>query len=85
MNEKIKELAKESGIASFLLNGTVVSPWVEDTDIGDYVENFAELIVKECLNIVDEVCDSSNNPEWRILEHFGMDHEWRNNERKDML
>lgn len=42
------------------------------------MEIFAELIIKECLNICSDVCDSANDPEWRIVEHFGMDHDWRN-------
>ena len=48
MNEKIKEFAEKSYIAHFSSYGSVTSPWREDTDIGDYVEEFAELIVKEC-------------------------------------
>lgn len=39
---------------------------------------FAELLIQECLNISDEVCESSNNPEWLILERFNMNHDWRN-------
>lgn len=44
---------------------------------------FAELIIQECLSIVDEVCDSANDPEWRILEHFGIDHGWRRLEKNN--
>lgn len=48
---------------------------------------FAELIIQECLNISDNIVESSCDPERIILEHFGMHHDWRrlekNNEEND--
>lgn len=39
-----------------------------------YFEKFAELIIQECLKLTDEVCDNYYNPEWLILDTFGMKH-----------
>ena len=36
-------------------------------------QKFAELLILECLDIVDVVCNSSDNPKRLILERFGMD------------
>jgi hypothetical protein len=71
MNEKIRELMLE---ATADMPGTYYWP-------GQYVEKFAELIVKECA----DVCLSGKNKEnWRctdsinkgfsaaVLEHFGV-------------
>ena len=46
---------------------------------------FAELIIQECLNISDNIVESSCYPEWSILEHFGMDHDWRRLEERELL
>ena len=40
-------------------------------------EKFAELIVKEILNISDEVITLSDSPEWLICEKLGVNHDWR--------
>ncbi len=81
MNEKIKEFAKKSGIAHFSSYGSVTSPWREDTDISDYVEEFAELIIKECIACIDDgsgTLSSMAESSWRnicqreIKHHFGV-------------
>ena len=54
MNERIKELAKQVE-ACYLPR---YDNWQMDTDT---MEKFAELIVKECINKVDEVGYKSSN------------------------
>lgn len=44
------------------------------------MEIFAELVVKRCLCICDEVCSSFNSPEYRIGTDFGLDPYWRQND-----
>jgi hypothetical protein len=74
MNERIKELARKCGIN------------VDDTFPGGFpneqvsvVEQFAELIVREC---IDQCDDNGSNDEWdravrwsanQIKEHFGVE------------
>jgi hypothetical protein len=52
MNERIKELADEAGLRFTQLMSNPMVPVVDgrETDL----EKFAELIVQECINIVDE-------------------------------
>ena len=47
MNERIKKLAEQAGIPSLWTVGT-------DKQGNPILEKFAELIVKECISIVDE-------------------------------
>ena len=57
MNKSIEELAKQAGI--------MLTPWYRDEpprdvtlvhmDSSIQLEKFAELIVKECMNIVDDI------------------------------
>jgi hypothetical protein len=59
MNERIRELARESGLVQYDADSKMLD-----------AERFAELIVRECLSIADrrgayEVMDE-------ILEHFGV-------------
>ena len=68
MNERIKELAEQAW------NDTAVSP-----DFGhpvSFAEKFAELIVRDCIKIVEGYCETT--PEifglpLDILEHFDME------------
>jgi hypothetical protein len=71
MNERIKELAKEAA-REMNETGTYSEP--------KFQEKFAELIVRECLSIVEPTEDS--NDEWcvtlkgtaqEIKEHFGVE------------
>ena len=70
MNENIKELAEQAGF---------MDSWFSES--GDACEKelrkFAELIVKEILNIADEVSSFSDSPEWLICERLGINHDWR--------
>jgi hypothetical protein len=43
----------------------------------ELMEKFAELIVKECLNIcqecIDDGCVEAEEPMWKIEQHFGVE------------
>jgi len=75
MNERIKELAVHAGFAADP-NGK----WPTITSIGPELEEFAELIVKECIDIAQ---DRANFPGYppndvndiidEIKEHFGIE------------
>ena len=67
MNERIKELARQSGLIQY------------DTDSKTQdAERFAELLIKECATIcVQELADPRDSVELkcakRILSHFGVE------------
>jgi len=73
MNEKIKELAIKSWLVSEH-KGKLLSCYREDVDLTKYLEEFAELIVKECAEVVSNQY-SEDWGKWSnkmILEHFGV-------------
>ena len=72
MNERIKELAEQAGITTNLDTDYFekdINKWVDY-----YSEKFAELIVAECLDIVDENVSGmvGVNTMQKIEDHFGM-------------
>jgi len=71
MNEKIRELAEQAGF-------NYMGIW-KIIGIEEYHQRFAELIVKECLNIcqecIDDGCVEAEEPQWKIEEHFGVESE----------
>ena len=72
MNERIKELAEQAGITPNLDTDYFekdINKWVDY-----YSEKFAELIVAECLDIVDENVSGmvGVNTMQKIEDHFGM-------------
>ena len=77
MNERIKKLADEAGLRFTQLMSNPMVPVVDgkETDL----EKFAELIVKECLDIVNrkEYSYHEADPLWEtsqlIKEHFGVE------------
>ena len=71
MNERIKELMEQAGLYDFV---------IESMGINEEMEKFAELIVRECVSIVEPMEDSGD--EWcvalkgaaqEIKEHFGVE------------
>jgi hypothetical protein len=74
MNEKIRALAEQSGF--FPVPDETEWDWEYRAENARY-EKFAELIVKEILNISDEVITLSDSPEWLICEKLGVNHDWR--------
>jgi hypothetical protein len=57
MNERIKQLAIESGLVSESWNNRLVSSFVEDSDVSEELKDFAELIIKECIDKVSSKAD----------------------------
>jgi hypothetical protein len=72
MNDKIKNLFNICGMP----NEDIMEIY-SDENKTFYMEKFAELIVKEILNISDEVITLSDSPEWLICERLGINHDWR--------
>ncbi len=80
MNEKIKELAEQSG-ATLQFN-RAESPNNQWSLLGnDKLEQFAELIIRECTNILHNPDTEPYSAEWtwrkhfikQIKQHFGVD------------
>lgn len=69
MNERIKELALDADF-DFGYDWQVIGL----TD--DSLKTYTELIIKEILNITDEV-DTYYNPEWSICDRLGVNRDWR--------
>jgi hypothetical protein len=69
MNERIKELALQAGLtqAKDFKSGDEVKNFV----FGNGLEKFAELIVKECIEIVDS--GYLIGPANQLREHFGVE------------
>ena len=77
MNERIKQLAEQAGIA-MIPNSHPISITGLTTDL----KKFAELIVEECRYVMDCNKGSDQNPVWnqalsetseKIKEHFGVE------------
>lgn len=71
MNERIRELAKESGYV-YHVGGTI--PYFEFSN--NQLEKFAELIVRECARVAfDDWCEGTNesSSEMAIKKHFGVE------------
>ena len=78
MNEKIRELAIKSWLVSEH-KGKLLSCHREDADLTKYLEDFTELIVKECLDqcynrgMNDELYAGQLKAAAYIKEHFGVE------------
>ena len=72
MNERIQELAEQAGIT--LSQKDYSYYWVESAED---IEKFAELIVKECMDLVASrpYIDDGNwsHPSMMIKQHFGVE------------
>jgi hypothetical protein len=83
MNDCIKELAIKSGFKKY--DGDLYSPWIEGYDLTDELQEFAEQIIKECMNrvskwntfiIEDDIIHRSNIAEdinEDLRKHFGVE------------
>ena len=81
MNTRIKQLADEAGIhfgRSATLDGNNIARFVTTSDM----EKFAELIVQECVSIVNDAERGGSNEVWDnavkfirrdLQEHFGVE------------
>ena len=77
MNERIKDLAKQSGFVPggyanvTYADGAKIMTWREHFDNPGSLERFAELIIRECAEIADKAEPYKAND--LILKHFGVD------------
>jgi hypothetical protein len=82
MNKQIKELAEQAGLRFTQLMSNPMVPVVDgkETDLA----KFAELIIAECVSIVNDAKRGGNNEVWDnavkfirrdLQEHFGVDDE----------
>ena len=80
MNERIKELALQAGLQQRVWNslGKELPMWQEDPD-NPGLEKFAELIVKECIDIAKHhvmnisTYGDAEFVDEQIKEHFGVE------------
>jgi hypothetical protein len=85
MNERIKQLAKQAGFGVRQNESEVYTSKLEHLPITEDVEKFAELLVKECVDIIQRESEKAirNNTymgddvpasvtQWAIKKHFGV-------------
>lgn len=62
MNPRIRELAEQAGINidSFQFSGTPIKHIVGESSL----ENFAELIVRECCEVLEQTEDALDRQKW---------------------
>jgi hypothetical protein len=72
MNEKIRELAEQSGF--FPVPDETEWDWEYRAENARY-EKFAELIVKECLNNMNNCAGDLDFAIWKTEKDFGIDNE----------
>jgi hypothetical protein len=68
MNERIQELAEQANI-KFWVSSIDPRFWGEKEE---YLEKFAELIVKECADIADINAHQYETPGSYVKQHFGV-------------
>ena len=72
MNERIKELAEQAGAVFEQTNGLNDCP--QDSLVGDEIEKFAELIVRESANQVDWILAEGGKTQGDLIkQHFGVE------------
>ena len=59
MNERIKELVLQSQLVYETTDGKVYNSWEDYVDLTEYVEKFAELIVKEMCGLMEQAEDDA--------------------------
>jgi hypothetical protein len=83
MNERIKALALQAGVTGYFAAGT---EYATPIPLSDEVQKFAEMIVKECMDIVSKQTTLDTNEDFRegfshgrklawteIRKHFGVE------------
>jgi hypothetical protein len=63
MNERIRQLMEQAGLYDFV---------IESMGINEEMEKFAELIVRECMDVVAKKCASPTAYN-ALVEHFGVE------------
>jgi len=71
MNDRIKELAEQAGAVFEQTNGLNDCP--QDSLVGDEIEKFAELIIREAADIATMNQHQWHCPGTYVLKHFGID------------
>ena len=59
MNERIKELVLQSQLVYETTDGKVYNSWEDYVDLTEYVEKFAELIVREMCGMMEQAEDDA--------------------------
>jgi len=81
MNERIEELAIQSGFKKYKKDDGIYSPYIEGYDLNCELEDFAEAIIKECIDICEQTHDTPNGKMRcanddesirKIKQHFGV-------------
>ena len=79
MNKRIRELAGKAGFQSHR-DGHIYTSKLEHLPITDTIEKFAELIVRECVKVVDETMTENQEmniglvmASAQIVAHFGVE------------
>ena len=73
MNERIKQLALQSQLVYETTDGKVYNSWEDYVDLTEYVEKFAELIVRDCAKRVDYWESRQGEHADDLLKHFGVE------------
>ena len=77
MNKRIKELVLQSQLVYETTDGKVYNSWEDYVDLTEYVEKFAELIVRECVDIACKHMELNEGTDYNIGEqikqHFGVE------------
>ena len=79
MNKQIKELVLQSQLVYETTDGKVYNSWEDYVDLTEYVEKFAELIVRECMDVAKDHTPDTEECEYtwlihdKIKQHFGVE------------
>ena len=86
MNERIKELVLQSQLVYETTDGKVYNSWEDYVDLTEYVEKFAELIVRECISVMDNTAKEAQENftymdndvpttahQFELRKHFGVE------------
>ena len=82
MNERITQLAVEAGLLNYIDLETPRRYFISGNADLEEVEKFAELIVQECISVVDDAERGGSNEIWDnavkfirrdLKEHFGVE------------
>ena len=80
MNERIKELVLQSQLVYETTDGKVYNSWEDYVDLTEYVEKFAELIVKEMCGLMEQAEDDAYHcfePSERPTEYINWLRDWQ--------
>ena len=80
MNERIKELVLQSQLVYETTDGKVYNSWEDYVDLTEYVEKFAELIVREMCGLMEQAEDDTYHcfePSERPTEYINWLRDWQ--------